>query len=65
MGAAYILMLIFMTLNLMHGHSGSAKETSQCCMLSAAKQAISIKLAIKVGCFSHDHDLYFANVPMV
>ena len=41
-----MLMLILMTLNLMQGHSGSAKAKYQRCMLLATKQAIRIKLAI-------------------
>ena len=47
----HVLMLALMTLTLMQGHSGSAKEKIQRCMLSAAKQAISIKLATMVGHF--------------
>ena len=39
-----MLMLVLMTL--MQGHSGSANAKDQQCMLSATKQAISIKLAI-------------------
>ena len=45
----YMLMLISMTL--MQGHSGLAKAKNQRCMLSAAKQARSIKLAKTVGHF--------------
>ena len=44
-------MLISMTLTLMQGHSGLAKAKYQRCMLSATKQAISIKLATTVGLF--------------
>ena len=59
----YILMLVLMRLTLMQGHNGSAKAKQiQRCMLSATKQAISIKLASTVGhCL---HDLDFANVYM-
>ena len=48
MDAIIPLMLISMTLTLMQGHSG---QTNQLCMLSATKQATSIKLATKVGHF--------------
>ena len=48
----YMLMIISTTLTLMQGHSGLAKAKNQHCMLSATKQAISIKLATMVGwCF--------------
>ena len=57
----YMLMLILMTLTFVQGHSGSAKAKSRRSMLSAAKQAISIKLAIAVGHFLHDVVLDFAN----
>ena len=43
---AYVLILVLMTLTLMQGHSGLAKAKNQHWMLSATKQAISIKLAI-------------------
>ena len=56
----YMLMLVPMTL--MQGHSGSGKAQIQHCMLSATKQAISIKLATTVGHFSRDFYLDFANV---
>ena len=59
-----MLMLVLMTLTLMQGHSGSAKARNQRSMLSATKQAISIKLATKVGHFLRDLDLDFANVYM-
>ena len=55
-------MLIPMALTMMQGHSGLAKTKNQCCMLSATKQAISIKLATKIGLFLCDLD--FANVSM-
>ena len=45
----YMLMLVLMTLTPMHGHSVSAKAKTQRFMLSATKQAISIKLATTVG----------------
>ena len=56
----------FYDLDLMQGHSGSAKPKakSQQCMLSATKQAISIKLATMVGHFLRDLDLDFATVHM-
>ena len=44
-------------------HSGSAKVKSQC-MLLAAKQAISIKLATMVGHFLRDLDIDLANIDM-
>ena len=56
----YMLILVLMTLTLMQGHSGSAKN--QRCMLSATKQAISIKLATTVGPFIFICDLDLANV---
>ena len=40
------------------------RHENQRCMLSATKQAISIKLATTVGHFSRDLDLDFANVYM-
>ena len=43
---AYVLILVSMILTLMQGHSGLAKAKNQRWMLSATKQAISIKLAI-------------------
>ena len=47
-----MLMLILMTLTLMQGHSGSANAKNQCCcMPSATKQAISIKIATNAGHF--------------
>ena len=46
-----MLMLVLMTLTCMQGHSGTAKAKNQRCMLSAAKPAISMKLATKVGHF--------------
>ena len=46
-----ILMLILMTMTLMQGRNGSAKAKNQRYMLSATKQAISIKLATTVGHF--------------
>ena len=48
---SYLLMLVLVTLTLMQVHSGSAKAKSQRCILSATKQAISIKLATTVGHF--------------
>ena len=45
-----MLLLVLMTLTLMQAHSGSAKAKNQRCMLSATKQAISIKLST-VGFF--------------
>ena len=57
-----MLTLVLMTVTLMQGHSGSAKEKIQRCMLSATKQAITIKLATTVGHFLRDLDLDFANV---
>ena len=60
----YILIIILMTLTLMQGHSGLAKAKNERCMLSATKQAISIKLATTVGHFLRDFDLDFANVYM-
>ena len=60
----YMLMLVSMTLTLMLGHIGSAKAKNQRLMLSATKQAISIKLATTVGHFLRDVDLDFANVYM-
>ena len=62
---SYMLMLILMTLTLMQGHSESAKACSQRCMLSATKQAISLKLATTVGHFLSDRDLDLASVYMV
>ena len=41
----YMLVLVLMTLTLIQRHSGSGKAKSQRCMLSATKQARSIKLA--------------------
>ena len=57
-----ILMLVSITLTLMQGHSELAKATIQRCVLSATKQARSIKLATTVGNFLHDLGLDFANV---
>ena len=56
----YTLMLVSMTLT--QGHSGSAKAKNQRCMLSATKQAISIKLSTTVKPVLRDLD--FANVCM-
>ena len=56
----YMFMLVSMTLTLMPGHSGSTNDKT----LSATEQAISIKLATKVGHFLRDLDLDFANVNM-
>ena len=44
----YMLMLVLMTLTLMQGYGGLTKAKNQRCMLSATKQAISIKLATTV-----------------
>ena len=59
-------MLVLITLTLMQGHthSGLAKAKNQHCMLSATKQAISIKLAATIGHLLHDLDLDFANMYM-
>ena len=59
---SYMLMLNLMTLTLMQGHSGSGNVKNQCCLLSATKQAIRIKLATTVSHFLNDLD--FANVYM-
>ena len=48
---AYALMLVWMTLTLMQGHSGSAKAKIQCWILSTTKQATRIKLAKTVDLF--------------
>ena len=66
MDALYInmLVLLLMTLTLMQYHSGSAKAKNQRCMLSATKQAISIKFATTVDHSLCDFDLDFANVDM-
>ena len=45
----YMLMLVSITLTLMQGHSGSAMAKNQRCMISATKQAISIKFGATVG----------------
>ena len=60
----YVSMLLLMTLTLMQGHSGSAKANNQRRMLSATKQAVSIKPGAKVGIFDLDLDIDFANVYM-
>ena len=57
----YMLMLVVMTLT--QGHSGSAMANNRC-MLSASKQATSIKLATTVCHFLCDLDLDYANVYM-
>ena len=44
-----ILMLVSMTLTLMQGHSGSAKDKNQCWIISTTKQATSIALAMYNG----------------
>ena len=44
MDSLYMLMLTLMTMTLLQGHSGSPKAKNWHCMLSATKQAISIKL---------------------
>ena len=44
-------MLVSMTLTLMQGHIGLAEANNQRYMLSATKQALSIKFAITVGHF--------------
>ena len=54
-------MVVLMTLTLMQGHSGSAKENIQLWIISTTKQAIKIKLAAKVG---HDK-FYFSLNPSV
>ena len=56
----YMLMLVFMTLTLMQGHSGSVKKKNLLSIISTTKQAISIKFAITVGLFVLDLD--FENV---
>ena len=56
----YMLMLVSMILTLIQGRSGTAKAKNQRCMLSATKQAISIRLATTVGYVLCDPD--FANV---
>ena len=56
---AIMPMLVLMTLTFMLGHNGSAKPTNQCCMLSATKQAINIKLATIDHCL---HDLDCTNI---
>ena len=49
-----VLMLVWMTLTLMQGHSGSANAQIKSVLLSATKQAISIKLATTtVGLLSY------------
>ena len=63
-----MLMLVLMTLTLMQGHSGSARQAKQisvACSL-ASKQAINMKLDTKVGrgFFLRDLNLDFANVSM-
>ena len=59
-----MLILIVMTWTLMQGHSGSVKANNERFMLSATKQAVSIKFATMVGHFLHDLDLEFANIYM-
>ena len=48
---SYMLMLVLLTLTLMKGHSGSVSANNHRCMLSATKQAKSIKLDTEVGHF--------------
>ena len=62
LGMPDMLMLVPVTLNWMQGYSGSAKANNSRGILSATKQAISIKLATTLGHFLCDHD--FANVYM-
>ena len=50
----------FDDLDLMQGHSGSAKATFQCSIILTTKQAISIELPTTVDHFLHDLD--FANM---
>ena len=50
---AYMVMLVWMTLIVMQGHSGSAKATIQCWIISTTKPATRIKLATTVS------DLFF------
>ena len=47
----YILMLVAMTLTLMQGHNGSAKDKNQRWIISTTKQARSITLATTLGHF--------------
>ena len=53
---------VLMTLTLMQGHSGWEKAENQRCMLLATKQAVSIKLATKVGLLLRGLDPDFATV---
>ena len=46
-----MLMLVSITLTVMQGHGGSTKANNQRYMLSATKQAISVKPATTVGHF--------------
>ena len=62
MDAIYMIMLVLVTLTLMQGHNGSAKAKNQHCMLSATKQAISMKLATKLDHLLRDLDLDCVNV---
>ena len=59
-----MLTLVLMTLNLMQGHSWSAKANNQRSMLSATKQALSIKLSTTVVSRPFLCDLDFANISL-
>ena len=64
MHSIYIFMVVSITLILMQGHSGSAEEKIQLCIISTTKQAIEIKLAATEG----HNKFYFSlksSVPVV